>query len=214
MKFKQIKYMVHAYKYNGWLYRIVEYPYLLYETPTILCLYLPPKSVYSIKSEEDSARSFCYNNSVPRFWFFFKKKWFNIVVHVFEDRHSFYVNIASPYIIEEGAIKYVDLDLDFRIQSNDHCKVLDQTELVANIKKWKYPKRLINKIDEARREILYLIQTKWFHKLFNLHQLKFANKLILEKFADVPELRSVIQKLKPKPPTKKHFHKKFKPKNK
>ncbi|WP_391591679.1 DUF402 domain-containing protein [[Mycoplasma] cavipharyngis] len=214
--YKPKKYMIHAYKYNGWLYRIVESPYVLYETSDVLCLYLPVQSVHSIKCEEYGKRNFRYVNTLQKFWFFFRKKWFNIIVHIFEDRYSFYVNVASPYIIEENAIKYVDLDLDFKIQNNDSYSILDENELENNCQKWNYPQELLNKIEQAKNEVVHLIKSKWFQKLFNPKQLKFANQLILKKFADYPELcRSLIylsdnlaKQSSTKPATIKNFTKK------
>ena len=35
-------------------------------------------------------------------------------------------NIASPYIIEEGTIKYIDYDLDLRVFPDGSFKVLDR----------------------------------------------------------------------------------------
>ena len=49
----------------------------------------------------------------------------------------FYCNIASPYIIEEKTIKYIDYDLDLRVFPHGDYKVLDKME-------YKYHKNLMN----------------------------------------------------------------------
>lgn len=192
------KYMVHAYKYNGWLYRVVEYPYFLYETKDILCLYLPGQNIHSIKSEENTKKCIYYSNGFDKYWFFFKNQWFNIIVNVFEDTYSFYVNIASPYFIEEQAIKYIDFDIDFRIQSNGAYKILDENELIANAKKWNYSQKLIIQIYNTKDKIIELINSGWFKKIFNSNQLLYAKKMVWNKFNNDPELKKYLklQKLK------------------
>ena len=50
-------------------------------------------------------------------------------------------NIASPYIIEDGVIKYIDYDLDLRVFPDGSFKVLDRGE-------YKYHKQLMNYSDE------------------------------------------------------------------
>ena len=40
----------------------------------------------------------------------------------------YYCNIASPYIIDGKAIKYIDYDLDLRVFADGSFKVLDRGE--------------------------------------------------------------------------------------
>ena len=41
---------------------------------------------------------------------------------------SYYVNLASPPIYENGTIKYVDYDLDLKLNYKDEIKVIDVNE--------------------------------------------------------------------------------------
>ena len=64
----------------------------------------------------------------PAIMYFFKDRWFNIIAQLKKDGISYYCNIASPYIIEDGTIKYIDYDLDLRIFPSGEYKILDRME--------------------------------------------------------------------------------------
>ena len=59
-----------------------------------------------------------------------------------KDGIYYYCNIASPYIIEEGTIKYIDYDLDLRIFPSGEYKILDRLEYKYHKKIMNYPKDL------------------------------------------------------------------------
>ena len=50
----------------------------------------------------------------------------------------YYCNIASPYIIDSGVIKYIDYDLDLRIFPDGGFRVLDGSEYIYHKNKMKY----------------------------------------------------------------------------
>ena len=77
----------------------------------------------------------------PAIMYFFKKKWFNVIAQLKADGISYYCNIATPYIIEDGTIKYIDYDLDLRIFNTGEYKILDKME-------YKYHKKIMNYSDE------------------------------------------------------------------
>ena len=77
----------------------------------------------------------------PAIMYFFKDKWFNVIAQLKKDGIYFYCNIATPYIIEDQMIKYIDYDLDLRIFPSGEYKVLDKME-------YKYHKKLMEYSDE------------------------------------------------------------------
>ena len=82
--------------------------------------------------------------------YFFKDRWYNIIVQLKQTGVTYYCNIATPCIIEDGTIKYIDYDLDLRIFPNGSFKILDRQE-------YKYHKRKMNysdKLDIAIRSAL------------------------------------------------------------
>ena len=51
-----------------------------------------------------------------------KDRWFNIIGQLKDYGIYFYCNIATPYIIDEKVIKYIDYDLDLRVFPNEVLK--------------------------------------------------------------------------------------------
>ena len=79
--------------------------------------------------------------------YFFKHQWFNIIAQLKKDGISFYCNIATPFIIEDGTIKYIDYDLDLRIFPSGEYKILDKLE-------YQYHQRLMNYSDDLNKVIV------------------------------------------------------------
>ena len=88
-------------------------------------------------------------------------------------RVEFYINIASPYIIEEETLKYIDFDLDFKIIGKDlnSIKKLDEHEFNENITKYKYDSKLIEKIKSAETKVIEMYHNKSLMKFINNERL-------------------------------------------
>lgn len=171
--------MVHAYKYNGWLYRTWEYPLVLENTDEYLILALSKTNVLS--AEENSIRSF-HSPPIknPKFWFFIKDAWFNVIATIDNDGIRIYINIASPYIYEEGAIKYYDFDLDFKIFPNGQWKEVDINEFFENQQKYRYPTRLIEILRDVELNVEQKIHQKWFTNLCKRERLQALQSKFIE----------------------------------
>ncbi len=138
------KIMIHAYKRNGWLYRVWEYPEVLECNEKIVVVSLMNSKV--ITNEKNSKRNFISKNIKNSFWFFFPGKWYNIVATINANNVvNYYVNIASPFIYEEEAIKYFDFDLDIKMKSNTPAvyKILDNDEYKENKVDYNYEDEVI-----------------------------------------------------------------------
>jgi len=68
----------------------------------------------------------------PAVTIFFKKQWINIICMLRQTGVYYYCNIASPYVIENGLITYIDYDLDVSKSPNGQVKVLDENEFHEN----------------------------------------------------------------------------------
>ena len=90
----------------------------------------------------------------PAIMYFFKHKWFNVIAQMKKDGIYYYCNIATPYIIEEGTIKYIDYDLDLRIFPRGDYKILDRLEYEYHKKKMGYSKELDLVINDGMRELI------------------------------------------------------------
>ena len=89
--------------------------------------------------------------------FFYKKSWFNVIGQLKRHGLFYYCNIASPYLIDNGIIKYIDYDLDLRVFPDGGFRVLDRNE-------YNYHRRLMKYSSDLdfilRNELTKLIELK------------------------------------------------------
>lgn len=78
----------------------------------------------------------------PAIMYFFKDKWFNVIAQLKGNGISYYCNIATPFIVEDETIKYIDYDLDLRIFPTGDYKILDRLEYKYHKKIMKYSSSL------------------------------------------------------------------------
>lgn len=169
--------MVHAYKYKRWLYRTWEYPQVIFKSEEFIILSLQNSRV--LTSEEESIRCFSSKIQKKSFWLFFSDKWYNFIITIDDNkRFSGYINISSPYIYEEAAIKYYDFDLDFRINYDGSWVEVDIREFEQNMIKFNYPPELIKIIQEVEIEVINKLGRNFFQKFMNI---SFFNKIIKNK---------------------------------
>ncbi|MDR2461859.1 MAG: DUF402 domain-containing protein [Mycoplasmataceae bacterium] len=166
------KIMVHAYKFNGTLYRTWEFPTIIEETDKWICVSTQNTNVLTIDIKKKKENVLHSKISCPTIWYFLKDKWYNIIFSNKKKTYC-YINVASPFILEEEAIKYIDLDLDFKIPDIKAKRIveLDIDEYNENIKKYNYPDELIKKIKKIEEEILELYNSGELHKMYKYSKL-------------------------------------------
>ena len=115
----------------------------------------------------------------PAIMYYFKNKWYNIIAQMKKDGIYYYCNIATPYIIEEGTIKYIDYDLDLRIFPKGDYKVLDRLEYEYHKNKMGYSEELDIVINDALKELIneYMNGSTMFDKNKNIEYLKLYLEL-------------------------------------
>lgn len=133
------KYEIHGYKHNGKIHRAWDEAILL-EIHDDYLIFGNEKT----KVTEADGRT--WRTKEPAVLYFFYKQWYNIIGQYKKDGIYYYCNIASPFIIEENTIKYIDYDLDLRIFPTGQYKILDRLE-------YNYHKRIMNYSDELDRVI-------------------------------------------------------------
>ena len=137
------KYEIHGYKHNGKVYRSWDEAILL-EIHDDYLVFGNEKT----KVTESDGRT--WRAKEPAAIYFFKNNWYNIIGQYKKNGIYYYCNMASPYIIEDQTIKYIDYDLDLRVFPDGSFKVLDRGE-------YRYHKDLMNystEIDYILREEL------------------------------------------------------------
>lgn len=98
----------------------------------------------------------------PAILYFFKDRWYNIIVQLKKNGIYYYCNIASPYIIEDQTVKYIDYDLDLRVFPNGSYKILDRMEYQYHKKVMHYSKVLDQIINCSLRELIQEYRNHFF----------------------------------------------------
>lgn len=92
----------------------------------------------------------------PAVMYFFKHRWFNVIAQLKKEGISYYCNIATPYIIEDNTIKYIDYDLDLRIFPSGEYKILDRMEYNYHKKLMGYSENLDTVIKAGLDDLIHL----------------------------------------------------------
>ena len=119
----------------------------------------------------------------PAIMYFFKNKWYNIIAQMKKDGIYYYCNIASPYIIEEDTIKYIDYDLDLRIFPQGEYRILDKLEYKYHKNKMNYSDDLDLVVNNALKDLIkeYKNNSIMFDKNTNRQYLKTYKSIMLEE---------------------------------
>lgn len=138
------KLQIHCYKHDGTIHRICDEATVLEITDDWLVCANNRTEI----SENEHNRFHKYHTREPAILFFYKNEWFNVIGQIKEKGLYYYCNVASPYIIDDGLIKYIDYDLDLRVYPDGSFKVLDRNE-------YRYHKKKMNYSDELEKVIQY-----------------------------------------------------------
>ena len=92
---------------------------------------------HTLVTESDGRR---WVTREPAIVYFHKKYWFNIIAMIREKGVSYYCNLASPYLLDEEALKYIDYDLDIKVFPDGEKRLLDVDEYELHKKMMHYPK--------------------------------------------------------------------------
>ena len=140
-------YNIHGYKHNGKLYKTWDEAVLLDETED-----------YYVFGNNNTKVSKIFGKSwytkETAILFYFKNNWYNIIAQLKKKGIYYYCNIASPVIIEDKTIKFIDYDLDLRVFPDSSYKVLDRSEYEYHKKKMGYSDDLDKVINNGLRELI------------------------------------------------------------
>lgn len=122
---------IQCYKHNGQIYRNWDETLVIEVNDNyIVC------ANNRVKVTEIDGRK--WTTKEPAILFFYKDKWFNIISQFKKNGIYYYCNIASPYVIEDNTIKYIDYDLDLRVFPDGTFRVLDKGEYEYHKEKMHY----------------------------------------------------------------------------
>lgn len=96
--------------------------------------------------------------------YYWLDRWYNIFrFHEPDGRlRNWYCNINMPPVFKDGAVDYVDLDIDILVWPNFRIEVLDRDEFEANALRFNYPESVRNNAENAFNELLEMIGRRCF----------------------------------------------------
>ena len=159
-------YQIQCYKHDGKIHRAWDE-----------AIVLDIKKDYIVfgnnKTRVTESEGTTWRTKEPAIIYFFKNKWYNVIAQMKKDGIYYYCNIATPYIIEENTIKYIDYDLDLRIFPKGDYKILDKLEYQYHRKKMKYSDDLDIVVNAALDELIhdYMSGDKTFSAKRNMNYL-------------------------------------------
>lgn len=141
---------LHCYKHNGKINSISDRITVLdVKEDMIVC-----GDFKTTITESDGST---HKTKEPAIMFFYKNRWFNILAQLKKQGLFYYCNIATPYLIDDNTLKYIDYDLDLRVFPDGCYRVLDKNE-------YNYHKKIMHYSDEideiVKTELNNLIEMK------------------------------------------------------
>ncbi len=165
-------YQIQCYKHNGKVHRAWSEAVLLDIQKDFLVF-------GNEKTQVTEAEGSVWKTKEPAIMYFFKNSWFNIIAQLKKDGIYYYCNIATPYVIEDKTIKYIDYDLDLRIFPTGEYKILDKLEYKYHKKIMSYSEELDFVITKSLEELI----TYYKEKAIMFHSEK--NKKYYDKYKKI-----------------------------
>ena len=125
---------IKSYKHGGALHRTWDNGFLLVETEEYFV-------VGSLKTQITESNGGVWEAKEPAITLYSKIYWYNVVCMFKESGISYYANIATPTILDkkDGILKFVDYDVDIRLDTAGKVQVVDLVEFRVNSKLYSYP---------------------------------------------------------------------------
>jgi len=153
---------VQGYKHDGGMHRIWDSVYVVEEKDNYIVV-----ASNRTKVVEHDFR--IWNTKEPAIMIYFKDCWFNVIAMLKEVGITYYVNLASPYILDKGTVKYIDYDLDMKLFPNNQIRIIDVKEYGFHRKKYGYS----DDIDKILRHNLKAIR-----EIMNVRKFPFDDEQI------------------------------------
>ena len=163
--------VIHCYKHNGMIHKSWKLAYVL----DIKNDYIVLGNENVLVTKQDGRT---WHTKEPAIMFFYKKRWFNIIAQLKPNGIFYYCNIASPYVIDDGIIKYIDYDLDLRVFNDGAFKILDRNEYNYHKKLMRYPKEINFIIKSELSSLIEMKKSSVFP--FNVETIEYYYKLFRE----------------------------------
>ncbi len=147
---EKLKWMrVMCFKHDGSLHRVWDKAALIYEDEEKIMI----SNAKTLIRESDNR---VWMAKEPSLSIYYKDRWFNIMGIIRSEGIHYYCNMASPCVVDDNIIKYVDYDLDLVKTVKGEIKVLDEDEFRINKFKYEYgedvEKILLKELELLKRD--------------------------------------------------------------
>lgn len=122
---------VQGYKHDGRMHRIWDSVFVIEETEEYIV-------VASTKTKVIEHDFRIWYTKEPAIMIFFKHNWMNIICMFKKIGLTYYVNLASPYVLDKNIVKYIDYDLDIKLYPSNKIRLIDVKEYGYHRKKYNY----------------------------------------------------------------------------
>jgi uncharacterized protein len=147
------KLQIHCYKHNKKIYRSWSDSIVLDINNDFIVL-------ANEKTTVTEADGRTWKTKEPAILYFFKGNWYNVISQFKNKGIFYYCNIATPYIVEDNTIKYIDYDLDLRIFPDETYKILDKDEYEYHKRKMAYSKDIDIIVNNELQKLIDLYKNK------------------------------------------------------
>jgi len=140
---------IKSYKHNGLLHRTWANGVILDETDDY---YL----IGSVQTKITETNGSVWSTREPAITLYSKNYWYNVVCMFKENGIAFYANLASPSVLdtETSCLKFVDYDIDIRMDVKGKVRVVDLAEYGVNKSLFEYPHNVEKVVEET---VMYLV---------------------------------------------------------
>ena len=146
---------IKCFKHDGQPHRIWDRGLVLENTDDIIVVATKRAKVV----EANGRRWF---TKEPAVTVFSKKEWWNVIYMIKRNGIVYYCNIASPSLIHEDSIEYIDYDLDAKLFQDNEILLLDEKEYLHHKASYHYPQELDRILDNQTRKIVVKMKERQF----------------------------------------------------
>ena len=122
---------IQSFKHDGTFHRFWDRGLVLEDNTDFIIV-----ATKKAKVTESTGRK--WFTKEPAVTIFFKKEWYNVICMFKNNGISYYCNLASPCIVENACIKYIDYDLDVKMTTEKSIKLLDEKEYERHREQYHY----------------------------------------------------------------------------
>ena len=145
--------VVHSYKHDETLHRI-------WANATVIDLSENQIILSNQRTKVIEANGRFWYTKEPSVTWFFKQRWYNVIGIIRPTGIFYYCNIASPYVIDDEALKYIDYDLDVKVSPDYAYTILDRKEYNSHKVKMEYSRDLKNILELELESLKTMIKSK------------------------------------------------------